>query len=80
MRNQVTTTPISSPHVPTYQTIAVGQMFRYWSPWDEQNIYMKTNNPDYCIHINTGTLYTVKPDRQIVPLKPCEVVTISTSV
>jgi len=65
LRNKVTIGNEYVPRPPEYSSLEVGQLFRYACPWDENNVYMKTNNPDYCLHLNTGILFTVKPDRQV---------------
>lgn len=53
---------------PEYQSVPTGTLFRFVEPWCPENIYMKTNNPSYCFHINTGNLFTIKDDKRIVPL------------
>lgn len=67
-RNIVSISPEETLY-PTFSSLPVGALFRYKQPWNENNVYMKTDIYDKCILLNIGCLYAVDADRMVVPVK-----------
>lgn len=76
IRNVIVICPVPNKSCPVYNELPIGQLFRYLIPWCEENIYIKTNNSDTCVHLNTGMIYTIAYNRQVAPLKPEEQIMI----
>ena len=65
--------------------LLVGQMYRYVDPWSLDNIYMRiegihNQNAVPVVHLNTGNVHYVSTDREVVPLKHDDTITINPPV